>query len=129
MRSGVGRVDAPLIELELESAERRHAVDHQQRAEFIGDGFDRWQLLQDTRRSLGVHHTKEVEALPPCGVTPGVGLDRPAPFTRHLDHLGSTAPRNFSQTRSEDAVHADQDALTGFDQVDQASLHPRRTGA
>jgi hypothetical protein len=56
------------------------------------------------------------------------GIDRSAPIVEDHDRRAAAAFDVFLHTPAEHAVLADNDFVTGFDEIDEATLHARGTG-
>ena len=123
LRAGERGVDAGLVEAQRVPAERRHAVDEQQRVLVAAGVGEAVQRLRDTGRGLAVDDDHRVQAAGRRRDEPLV-VDRAAPLGLDLDDVRARAGQLVGHPHAEQAVNAADDAIAGVDEVRDERLHP-----
>lgn len=88
------------------------------------------QRLEHAGGRLRVDHSQDLDpALLPRGPLDLLRQDRPSPFRLDLDGDAAAPLDDLVHPVSEEAVVADQDFLSRFDEVDECPFHSRGAGA
>ena len=129
LRARIHGVDAPAVDVDGDAAERRDGVDQQQRVGLLELG-ERRDLVLDAGRRLGVHD-REYARVRMCvpRVKELVRIDRVTPGGLDAHDLGAAPARDLAHPLAEHAVDADDRGVARLEQVDEACLHPGRSGS
>ena len=111
------------------AAERRDAVDEQQRVALVAGVGEAVERLRDAGRRLAVDDDDRVGRRRLRRLDELLGLDRAAPVGLDLHDVGARAGELVGHPHAEQAVDAADDAVAGVDEVRDERLHAGAAGA
>ena len=125
LRAAVGDVDTPAVDVDGDAAERRDAVDQQERVALAG--AERLDVVAHAGRRLRVHDGDDLRR----GVRgrESLWIDGLAPLGLDSHYASPATGDDIAHALAEHAVDADHDDVAGADDVDERRLHARRAGA
>ncbi len=128
LSAGVGQVDAPGVESDVDPGEGGHTVgQHEGVAAVVHRGGEGGHVVAYAGRGLGVHHRHQRRR--GMGGEHGVDVHRGAPREAHRHDLRAAPRRDVDHPLAELTVGRDHDDVAGMDGVDERRLHPRAAGA
>ncbi len=126
--AGERRVDAGLVDPQRVAAQRRDAVDQQQRVVLATPVRQALERLRDAGRGLAVDDDDRGRPAARGGLEQLLDSDRAAPVGLDLDDVGAGAAQLVGHAHAEQPVDAADDAVAGVDEVRDERLHPRAAG-
>ena len=117
-----------LVDPQRLAAQRRRAVQEQQRVVLATGGAEPVERLRHPGRALAVHDGERAAAAVHRRDEPS-GFQRPPELALDADHLGAGAGQRAREPLAEQARDAADDAVAGVHEVDDRRLHAGAAGA
>ncbi len=129
LRAAIRRVDAPVIDFDLDASERGHRIQENHRAMGLGQAGNLVHRLQHAGRGLSMHESDDFEGGGLQNTLHPLGVGGPPPFTLDERDFCLLPFRHLANAIPEIAVHANEHLVSRLQQIGDAKLHPRRTGS
>jgi len=129
LRAGHVQIDAPLVGAHVQTRDRRHGIEQEQRVDRARDLADGGRRIRGAGRRLVVNEGDRLRAQPLGLVREAIEIEARAPFDGELRHVGADTVHDLAHQHSEGAGADDEHAVARLDDGQRARLERRAAGA